>query len=463
MQRNLMLVLFILLFGVVSCGDDDDDDGGASTADDDDSGNDDDESAVDDDNTDDDNDETDDDSTSSDDDDDNDDSSPEECEPPPFRSCRDVDTSEGTPMVSDLKWIVPSEMMPDEVREQPGNNNLDIVEHDCRLFFAFRAAPYHFASAQATIYVLSTTDEENWEYETRINLETDVREPRLWSFDGKLFLYFAVLGDNPAAFEPQGMMYSEYLEPGRWSRPKSLYEEGFIPWRTKVVDGVPYMVGYVGGENIYEMTEGGDPMTVHWLTTSDGVTLEPVIEDQPVVITGGGSETDFVILDDGSLVAVARNEAGDENGFGMNICRAGAEDLGTWECVMDPKKYDSPLMFKHKNRAYLIGRRNVTETGNYDLGMDDLPLEDQRMEYELDYWNQPKRCSLWEVDLETREVSFLLDLPSAGDTCFAGITKICENQYLVYNYTSPLDDLDISWNEGQTGDTLIYSVVLTMP
>ena len=238
--------------------------------------------------------------------------------------------------------------------------------------------------------------------------------------------------------------------------------DSFIPWRTKTVNGVPYMMTYIGGENIYDFPQ--EPIYVHWLTTRDGYTCEPVIPGRPVVLGGGGSETDFVFLDDGSLVAVSRNEMGDDTGWGMKICRAEAQSPGDWDCASDPRKYDSPLLFRHGTEVYLIGRRNVTETGYYNLGQSELDPFLQTLLYEADYWFQPKRCSLWRVDPGTRSVEFVLDLPSAGDTCFPGMVPLGGGRYLIYNYTSPLDGKeDPFWLEGQIGPTHIYSILLTLP
>ena len=74
---------------------------------------------------------------------------------------------------------------------------LDIVLHDCRLFFAFRTAPSHFASPDTVLYVISTDDpaQKSWTFERRFYLGTDLREPRFLSWNGRLFLYFAVLGN----------------------------------------------------------------------------------------------------------------------------------------------------------------------------------------------------------------------------------------------------------------------------
>jgi hypothetical protein len=222
------------------------------------------------------------------------------------------------PRIEDIRAVVPGANLPPEVLLQRANNNLDLVDHDGRLFLAFRTAPNHFASASTRLYVVSTEDELSWRFEGEFFEGTDLREPRLLSLNGELFLYYAVLGTDRLAFEPQGMKRSIYAGPGRWSEPEWFGGEGFIPWRVKVLPdepGVAYLVAYIGGENLYEVD--GEAVVVHWLRTTDGRTFEPAAPDAPdapVVLRGGTSETDFTRLPDGTVIAVARNEAGGRRG-----------------------------------------------------------------------------------------------------------------------------------------------------
>lgn len=359
--------------------------------------------------------------------------------------------------------VAPSGDMPDGVVSQDAHNNLDIIWHRGRLFFAFRTAPSHFADDTVVLYVVSTTDQKTWMLETSISLEKDLREPRFLVVDDQLFMYFARLGAVTFTFKPESMMVTRQLDGCVWSTPEDLNPPGteaYIPWRTRTVDGVSYMIGYDGGAEIYETGEGG--LQVSWLETKNGFDFEPVVPGQPLMPTGGGSETDWAFLPNGDLVAVSRNESGDEDGFGSKICRAPADDLGNWTCAADPKKYDSPLVFAHEGEVYLIGRRQLANDGDFDLGLEGDPSE-LGLEYQAEYWNTPKRCALWRVDPETLTVEFLLDLPSAGDTCFASAVHLHGKQYLVYNYSSPFEPGDIPWNDGQVGQTFIYRTTITLP
>ena len=369
-----------------------------------------------------------------------------------------IDSRIGVPTV-----IAPSGALPVAFASQVAHNNLDVVWHADRLYVAIRTAPNHFASADTVLYVVSSPDLAEWLYEGEVAIGTDVREPQLVSLGDRLWLYYAVLGDNPMDFEPQGTQVIEYRGPGDWSDPEPAFEDGLIPWRIKSRADRLEMIGYVGGENVYDNGGNTDEDTIHtiWLESADGDTWTPVL-DEAVIRSSGASETDLVLRADGSLVAVARNEAGDALGFGSHVCSAPPDDWSDWTCVGDPRKYDSPLMLIHDDQPWLIGRRNVTETGFYDLGMDDRDSGDQYLRYQLDYWTRPKRCSLWRVDGDALEVSFEVDLPSRGDTCFPEAIALGDGLFLVFNYTSPLDGEDLAWQRGQGGETWVYWVVVDL-
>lgn len=368
------------------------------------------------------------------------------------------------PTLDDPVQVVPSPGMPSEVISQQAHNNLDVEWHEGRLFFAFRTAPNHFAGEDTALYVVSSDDLATWRFEGRFFLATDLREPQLVSFGGRLLLYFAVLGTNALAFEPQGSKLTEYRAPGEWSPLEDVFDADFIPWRIKVKgDGERLEVtGYTGGASVYETD--GEPIKVQWLKSVDGRVFEPVVDGQPVVLEGGVSETDLVVLSDGRIVAVSRNEAGDADGFGMKICKTTAADPGNWQCVHDPRKYDSPLLIEQADRVWLIGRRNVTADGHYDLGHDGKSQDEKYLAYQLAYWDAPKRCALWEIDPDSLTVTFVLDLPSRGDTCFPEALPLDGGRHLLFNYTSPLDgDADPSWATGQSGATSIYRITLSLP
>ncbi len=381
-----------------------------------------------------------------------------------------------TPTQGDPTFVVPSAGLPTEVTLGASNNNLDVARHEGRTFLAFRSSGNHFASDGTVLWVVSSADEAVWRYEGHFAQGTDLREPRLFVWKGQLWLYYAVLGKDPADFEPQGSKAARWLGPGSWDGPKDVLSKDFIPWRVRLLpDGRPVMIGYQGGANVYRSTGGG--LRIQLLTTNDGWTWTPLVTQgkgldgkgkgvsEGVVLEGGGSEADFALLPDGGLLLVVRNEAGDSDGYGAKVCRAEAADWSAYTCKADPRKYDSPLLIQHGEATWLIGRRSLKNDGKFDLGQVHRSKDDRYIKYQTQWWSGAKRCSLWRVDAKALRVDFALDLPSAGDTCFASALPIAgaPHGYRVWNYTSPLDKPDISWLVGQLGQTSIYRVDLTLP
>lgn len=384
------------------------------------------------------------------------DEEPDAAPPPP----PPVELGKHMVTVDSTRQVVPGPGFPAEVVTGQSNNNLDIVRFEGRLYFAFRTSKDHFASSETSLYVVSTTDEVTWRYEAKFKSEGDLREPRFLVLGKELFLYLARLGTDPLKFEPKGTSVAKRREDGTWADPVDIGKPGYIAWRTRVERGTPYMVAYLGGEYIYDFS--GKPLSIELLTTKDGLSWTAPEGQDAVVSRGGGSETDFTIVDDGTLYAVIRNEAGDETGFGSKICKALPGKLGQWSCKNDPRKYDSPLVFRVDDEVYLIGRRNVTETGAYDLQKRENTVPAQELAYQLDYRGKPKRCSLWRYVKAEDRIAYVLDLPSKGDTCFAGIVDGSDpGERIVYNYSTPPESPDDpAWGKGQIGPTHIYRHVL---
>jgi hypothetical protein len=363
--------------------------------------------------------------------------------------------------VIETRRIVPSEGIPAEVAPMPANNNLDVVRHsDGRVYLAFRTAPDHFASADTLIYVVSSADEQSWRFEARFSAKTDLREPRFLSLGDKLFLYVSKLGKNRYAFEPQGVWLSERITgsgQARWSELEQLDLPGYIVWRTRNVDGRGWMTAYSGGENIYRLNP--DPLKVGLFTSEDGRRWAPLSADHPHVYEGGVSETAFELESDGGLLAVGRNEAGDDHGFGSMVCEAPRDNLSSWSCTPDARKFDSPLLFSANGEQYLVARRTLNEDGVYDHGFGLQWMKS--IENQLDYISSGKRCSVFRYVPSERRFAFELDLPSRGDTCFPSMLRDeASGDIVLYNYSSDIDGADVEWSVGQRRPTYIYRHVL---
>ncbi len=373
-----------------------------------------------------------------------------------------------TPVLGETRQIAPGQGMPPEYVAEHGlsNNNLDVVRHEGRVFLAIRNGEFHFASPDTRLYVFSSVDEQTWDFEAKLELDRDVREPRFLSLGGRLFLYFALLGRDRFDFEPGGMRVVERLGPRQWTAPEGFYrpEEGYIPWRVRMLGERPVMLAYNHGEHEYDLS--GLPIEIELLTTDDGRAWRPLDPARPVVSRGGGSETDVALDDRGDLYAVIRNEAGDASGWGSKLCYAPRDRLAEWTCKHDPRKYDSPWVFARGGAIFVIGRRNVTDDGDFELTPGAPWSGAETFSNLARYSGQPKRCALWQLERSTLTMHHLIDLPSRGDTCFASVLDdpTTPGRMFVYDYSSPLEPglPELSWSAGQLGPTNIYRTVVDL-
>jgi hypothetical protein len=368
-----------------------------------------------------------------------------------------------SPSVAPPVTVVPSAGLPPQVVDNRSNNNVHVTRHDGRLYMVFRTAKWHIASEDAVLYVVSSRDQRHWRFEGKFSYGRDLREARLLSWRGRLYLYFALLGANPAQFEPGGTMATREISPGRWTTPRRILFDDFIPWAVKLHDGRPYMLGYTGGGGTFQPNP--PDKKVYWLTSEDGFNWHAVDRRRPVVYTGQCGETDFAFRHDGSLVTACQTENDDKLGWGAKVCTAPAGDTARWTCRGDRRRLDSPFVFTHGGDVYVIARRQPNFDGNYDLGYDFLPDHNaQFAAYDGLYAGTTKRCALWKIDPRTRRFNPLVDIPGQGDTCYPALVRDGPDRYLIYNYTSPLDGPDEPWATALVhGPTLIYRTTLTFP
>jgi hypothetical protein len=366
------------------------------------------------------------------------------------------------PVIGETVQVLPGPGIPADAPLFQANNNLDVIQSGRSRFMAVRTSLIHFATPFTKIVVFRSADDgATWHTEAVIDRGRDMREPRFLDLAGHVFLYFFEAGTNPFAFQPGRVLAISRNDDGTWTEPVVVSPDDAVDWRTRTIDGVPYMIRYRGGEDSYSAGEAA--MQVEMLTTTNGLDWVPVNPARPVVHTGGAGETDFAFAPDGRLWAVSRNEAGENGHFGSLLCTAPPEDITDWDCSYDARKFDSPLVFSHGGDIWMLARRQVANDGRYDLGYTSLPRDAQLLAYQLAYWVTPKRLALWHIDTARRSVDWVADLPSRGDTAFPGIVWTGPDSLVVYNYSSPIGGPDLPWVAGQLGPTNIYATPITLP
>ncbi|HND30524.1 MAG TPA: sialidase family protein [Myxococcota bacterium] len=347
------------------------------------------------------------------------------------------------PVLSEPEFVIPGDGLPQET--QTANNNVAIAIAGGRTFVAWRTAPNHFASSETELHIVSSeTNGAPWTHEATFALGTDVREPAFLLNDGQLSISFFEAGANPGAFEPIAVWHADRCRAGDWPAQK-ISEGEKVPWDVKTRQGMALRTAYSGDHY------GDGNLSLHFEKSEDGGASWVPYGTDPVSM-GGDSEAAFEIAEDGSLWAVTRNEDGDATGYGSKLCTAPAGDWSAWDCpdVSDPERYDSPEMIRHGDDLYLLARRDVGGPFGPDGSL-------------VQYSTRPKRSALYQIDRDARRVLWLQDIPGVGDTAFVSVWRTGAHSWLFANYTSPLDDPDISWLEGQTSSrgTQIYLATLS--
>jgi hypothetical protein len=179
------------------------------------------------------------------------------------------------------------------------------------------------------------------------------------------------------------------------------------------------------------------------------------------VYQGGISEVAFEFDDDGHLWGIGRNEDGDNTGFGSQIFHAKVGDHFKWNSLSKslPYRYDSPRMFKHKGELYVLSRR---ASSAFDRNWSFIPFNLKRWIYLGLYSLNSMKTALFHLNRKTKDLEWVMDLPSSGDNAFPSVVQLTPNRFLIANYTSPLHHQDWTWIQGQKSEegTQIYGVEL---
>jgi hypothetical protein len=192
-------------------------------------------------------------------------------------------------------------------------------------------------------------------------------------------------------------------------------------WRIKEQAGVYYSAAYLDGDlsvTLFSSTDG--------VTWTKGADVYTVSADTPL-------ETELTFMPSGKLLALVRMDGTDAELLGntgrlrTNVCWADPP-YASFSCpqIFDGERLDGPLTFFHAGRLFVIGRKHLGADGR-------------------------KRTSLYEITgtLEGGPLSIKEwgELPSAGDTSYAGVAALDATHALVSWYSSNVAK-DEDWFSG---------------
>lgn len=287
------------------------------------------------------------------------------------------------------------------------HSNTDLCKFDGRYIMVHASSPWHFGASRCRLVVRSSEDGKIWKFLTEISLPgEDVRDPTLAEIDGTLFMYFF------ANFRLDPLPYTTYVchseDAETWSspRPLSIIEE--LLWRPRTIDG----------KTFYAPAYTREQTRVALFSTTDGVEWSEV---STICDRDKANETDIIFRSDGTLIGTLRIEMSPSfwghHPEGHTSIAIAEPPYKKWNLSRSYlTRLDGPCLFQIGDRTYACGRRHLG--GPKWMGS---------------CWGR-KRTSLYL--LEPDRLVFLSDLPSCGDTAYAGAV-VDEDSVLICYYTSP--------------------------
>jgi hypothetical protein len=313
----------------------------------------------------------------------------------------------------------------DAVADGEHNSNTDMIYWNGMFYLAYAASPSHWGTSASRLVIRRSADAINWEKVVELRFEgKDIRDPKFANITGKLHLY--ALQNEGIIAAPTKTLYSVSTDGSTWADWKSLngIEDGWLFWRPKQhANGTWFCPAYWnehGKSALFRSNDG-----VNWSKVS-------------TIFEGDSNdETAIEFLSDGRLIATARLEGfspysiiGDA--IASTLITVSADPYTTWENITKSPttRLDGPYLFSYNNKTYAVGRYEPEARGTFS---------------QLGSFFNKKRTSIFR--LKEDELIYLSDLPSAGDTAYAGVVQKDGYAYISY-YTSDITR-DFIWLMGQ--------------
>jgi hypothetical protein len=299
----------------------------------------------------------------------------------------------------------------DVVADGEHNSNTDMIFWHGQFWLVHAASPFHMGSSRSRLVIRRSRDARSWTTAATLRAAgKDIRDPKFAPIGDRLFLYAMTTSGFFAT--PEGSVVSTSQDGTSWSELQPVGPSGWLFWRPKSPDGKTWYVP------AYWWEHGRSIL----LRSLDGLEWQQV---STIYQGEGNDETAIEFLPDGRLLATARLEVTPDT-------LTGNRDASTLLALAEPPferwsyhksqvtRLDGPVLFSHAGRVFAVGRHQDGKRG---------PLTQLG-----GAWSR-KRTALYEVTAE--RLSHLSDLPSAGDTSYAGVVLRDGFAYVDY-YTSAI-------------------------
>jgi hypothetical protein len=318
------------------------------------------------------------------------------------------------------------------------DENTDMISWKGAIWLVHRTARSQILGPNSSLHIYRSSDNGATFAETaKILAPTmpdgrDIRDPSFFVVGDRLFLKALtrlpvtserdtdVDTDSVAATSADGVTWTDLQDIG---------PHGWSFWRVREHEGVYWTAAYADGDKsvaLFSSTDG--------LTWTRGADVYTTAVDTPL-------ETELTFMTSGLMLALVRMDGTDDELFGDKgrlrtaVCWA-SPPYTTVTCpqVLYGVRLDGPLTFMWRERLFVVARKHLQpsmrkRTALFEI-VGNLPIDDQ-------------------APLSIDEVG---ELPSAGDTAYAGAAFLDDHRVIVSWYSGDLV-LDESWILGMLDAT----------
>ncbi len=323
----------------------------------------------------------------------------------------------------------------DVVNNGSHNAFTDMVKWNGALYMVYVSSPYHFASSDSRLHLVRSKDGRHWKEIARFNgAGKDIRDPKLAVIDSKLFLY--ALKNVVFTAKPYQTDYAVSEDGKTWTPFADVEPSGWLLWSPQQAeDGTWYAAAYWhkhGKSALLKSTHGRKWKLVSIIHNGDHV-----------------GETDIEFLPDGRLISTARLEVNESyfgNPKGSTLISISKPPFDKWKPTARSTvtRLDGPNLFRYNGKVYAVGRYQPDPKGPFT--------------WQGSIFSR-KRTSLFLVTEDG--LIRLSDLPSAGDTSYAGVV-VEGDQVIISYYTSNIRK-DYPWILGMMLPTDIRIAKVDLP
>lgn len=316
------------------------------------------------------------------------------------------------------------------------NENTDLISWSGSIWLVHRTAKSQILGPNSALHVYQSNDNGATFVDMAIipaPSDRDLRDPAFYVVGNQLFLkaLTRLPVTSPRDSNVDTITVAFRSSDGvNWTNEGQIAPAGWSFWRPKLQGNTWYAAAYADGDlsiALFSSTDG-----INWTRGTDVYTVSA---DTPL-------ETELSFAPDGGLTAFVRMDGTDQELLGdtgrlrSKVCTA-APPYSAFDCSqeIEGQRFDGPLAFWWRSRLFMVARKHLQPSAR-------------------------KRTALFEI-MNGTDVREWGELPSAGDTSYAGVAMLDDHRALVSWYSSNLQD-DANWVIAILDATDIYTGVIDL-